>query len=74
MCRIYRAVSLCGGEWGTVGIIVGAFYLCSVLANYTANVALIVFYVAIYGIVFNVALWGQNAVNFAVAEDIVADA
>ena len=71
--RIYRAVSLCGGEWGAVGVIIGAFYYVAVLANYTANVALIVFYIAVNCIVFNVALWGQNAVNDAVAEDIVAN-
>ena len=30
------------GEWRAVGIIVGAFYHCTVLAHYTANVALII--------------------------------
>ena len=32
----------CGGEWGTVGVIVGALHHDDVLAHYAANVALII--------------------------------
>ena len=72
-CAVFIGLhGFCGGEWCAVGIIVGAFYHCTILAHYAANVALIVFCVAVNGIVFDVTRRGQNAVYNAIMENIVA--